>query len=403
MYMREKSVLDRSMGTSLKAINRECAQLKKKHSQLQEQKSNSNLLLENAVAKRMAGSRSNLSAASSIRQIRAQAFIKPEEEASGRVSNITTPTPHALPPKRIQSERPASKSGQSDIKEDKPGPSARPESPVKKTTFKGKGKVTTVQDQPPRQASVKDTGERKGEEHQPAEQSHRRSLTPADLIKHGVIPSHRGSIRRESISGQMFSREEMEEQQRILDLFIHLVEKVDDYVFDPAELSAKIKEMAIERKQHGAAPISRASNSQRHAALPHLQKLHEDPALMKELQSLLHQRRQSVDLARRSSVSKTGSSGTLHHHNAKRRVSGLEMLSDILGAYKSQYKEVTFDPLAMLNCGYLRLSKSNVRELERLCREQGIDPGIHAHTDVEDFQLFDDHEDSEGELREAAV
>ena len=36
---------------------------------------------------------------------------------------------------------------------------------------------------------------------------------------------------------------------------------------------------------------------------------------------------------------------------------------------------------------YLRLSQENIRTMEQMLRDQGIDPGIHSHTDVSKLRL----------------
>jgi hypothetical protein len=48
----------------------------------------------------------------------------------------------------------------------------------------------------------------------------------------------------------------------------------------------------------------------------------------------------------------------------------------------------TFTPRELLNCSYLRLSKSNVEELEQMIRDGGEDPGLHYHSDLSNYDLF---------------
>jgi len=47
-------------------------------------------------------------------------------------------------------------------------------------------------------------------------------------------------------------------------------------------------------------------------------------------------------------------------------------------------------PMEALNCKYLRLNREQVLRLEQLAREEGIDPGIHAHSDVRDIDVYED-------------
>lgn len=42
----------------------------------------------------------------------------------------------------------------------------------------------------------------------------------------------------------------------------------------------------------------------------------------------------------------------------------------------------------MLNCSYLRLSKSNVEAFEQMIRDTGEDPGLHYHSDLTNYDLF---------------
>jgi len=60
------------------------------------------------------------------------------------------------------------------------------------------------------------------------------------------------------------------------------------------------------------------------------------------------------------------------------------------GTPENLRKKVPADmtPLEALNCAWLRLNKEQVRVLEKLCREAGIDPGIHAHSDVSSMDVY---------------
>lgn len=56
----------------------------------------------------------------------------------------------------------------------------------------------------------------------------------------------------------------------------------------------------------------------------------------------------------------------------------------------------------MLACGYLRLSKHNIETLENMIKDSGHDPGIHAHSDVREYDLWADIK-RENELEQAAA
>jgi len=47
-------------------------------------------------------------------------------------------------------------------------------------------------------------------------------------------------------------------------------------------------------------------------------------------------------------------------------------------------------PIDALNCAWLRLTKEQVSILEQRCRDEGIEPGIHAHSDVLNYDVFEE-------------
>lgn len=60
-------------------------------------------------------------------------------------------------------------------------------------------------------------------------------------------------------------------------------------------------------------------------------------------------------------------------------------------------------PMQALYCPWLRLSKEQVLVLEQLCRDEGIDPGVHAHYDVGVMDVFDEireirHSEQQGKM-----
>ena len=48
-----------------------------------------------------------------------------------------------------------------------------------------------------------------------------------------------------------------------------------------------------------------------------------------------------------------------------------------------------FDPVEMLSCRYLRLSKNNVEELTEMCHRASIDVGVHSHLPNECIDLME--------------
>lgn len=62
----------------------------------------------------------------------------------------------------------------------------------------------------------------------------------------------------------------------------------------------------------------------------------------------------------------------------------MQLLEELHGKQKPE-----FTPSEILNCGYLRLSKSNVETLEDMIRESGKDPGIHVHSDTTNINIFE--------------
>lgn len=83
-------------------------------------------------------------------------------------------------------------------------------------------------------------------------------------------------------------------------------------------------------------------------------------------------------------------SATPDSHTARVQMRRLDRLKEILDSLKKKPEAPTFKPMEMLNCSYLRLSKSNVEELEDMVRKAGMDPGIHVHSDLSGYDLFAD-------------
>ncbi|CAG2221867.1 unnamed protein product [Mytilus edulis] len=106
-----------------------------------------------------------------------------------------------------------------------------------------------------------------------------------------------------------------------------------------------------------------------------------DLARLKEVEELLYETSQF----RRKQKSATPDS-----HTARVQMRRLDRLKEILDSMKKKPEAPTFKPMEMLNCSYLRLSKSNVEELEDMVRKAGMDPGIHVHSDLTGYDLFAD-------------
>ena len=84
--------------------------------------------------------------------------------------------------------------------------------------------------------------------------------------------------------------------------------------------------------------------------------------------------------------------------NQRKRLEHIEAILEKL----SRHSATKFDPQEMLACGYLRLSKHNIETLENMIKDSGHDPGIHAHSDVREYDLWADIK-RENELEQAAA
>ncbi|CAH1793996.1 unnamed protein product [Owenia fusiformis] len=74
--------------------------------------------------------------------------------------------------------------------------------------------------------------------------------------------------------------------------------------------------------------------------------------------------------------------GSIAQHQAtphKRKLLALEILIRQLPDIRKELTKFKFDPVEMLSCRYLRLSKNNVERLTTMCEDSGIDVGIHPH------------------------
>ncbi|XP_069113500.1 trichohyalin-like isoform X2 [Argopecten irradians] len=111
-----------------------------------------------------------------------------------------------------------------------------------------------------------------------------------------------------------------------------------------------------------------------------------DLSSLQELENMLRDARQYN--TRKQKESDYG----LHTAENRQQRRRLQFLEEILQALSGN-EAAKFDPLEMLHCCYLRLSKSNIERLEQMVRESGIDPGIHAHSDVTDLDIWQELRD----------
>lgn len=63
-------------------------------------------------------------------------------------------------------------------------------------------------------------------------------------------------------------------------------------------------------------------------------------------------------------------------------------MSEMLGESSNSDARNKLKPMDALNCSWLRLSKRQVQDLEQMVKAEGLDPGIHAHSDVTDYDVF---------------
>ncbi|KAL4234644.1 hypothetical protein ACF0H5_006285 [Mactra antiquata] len=82
----------------------------------------------------------------------------------------------------------------------------------------------------------------------------------------------------------------------------------------------------------------------------------------------------------------------------KKRIQHLE---DVLKRLNPNYDEhkTVLDPAQILQCRYLRLSKSNVESLENMLKEQGKDVGIHVHSDVSNTDIWQGMKEERTDLK----
>ncbi|XP_078577359.1 uncharacterized protein LOC144862594 [Branchiostoma floridae x Branchiostoma japonicum] len=70
----------------------------------------------------------------------------------------------------------------------------------------------------------------------------------------------------------------------------------------------------------------------------------------------------------------------------RKKLMALQLLMNQLPSIVTQPPTPEFNPLEVLSCRYLRLSATNVETLTDMCRQAGIDPGIHPHMTPEQLE-----------------
>ncbi|CAH1251435.1 C16orf78 [Branchiostoma lanceolatum] len=70
----------------------------------------------------------------------------------------------------------------------------------------------------------------------------------------------------------------------------------------------------------------------------------------------------------------------------RNKLMALQLLVNQLPSIMTQPPGPEFNPLEVLSCRYLRLSATNVETLTDMCRQAGIDPGIHPHMTPEQLE-----------------
>ncbi|XP_048253229.1 uncharacterized protein LOC124119150 [Haliotis rufescens] len=206
---------------------------------------------------------------------------------------------------------------------------------------------------------------------------------PKDDVPHKVgahDPKHQAGTSVSSTTGA---------HENIHDLFDMAIQTVASSNDSEFRTSSGILE-GKKQKPHSHSDIS--NRRQSHGSHPHVaaptSKATLDLKALKELEEILKDSRlYSTKKCRQLDGSHDSS---IMRQQKKRMLQLEQLLSSLKIGQKKEAPPVKFDPMEVLNCTYLRLSRSNVESLERMVRESGRDPGIHAHSDVTDFKLFDD-------------
>ncbi|XP_072168836.1 uncharacterized protein [Diadema setosum] len=91
------------------------------------------------------------------------------------------------------------------------------------------------------------------------------------------------------------------------------------------------------------------------------------------------------------------SSNSMQNRRFRARLRALQYINSQMEAIKQQHAnnpKIGFDPVELLRCRYLRLSKSNIDTLTDLCHEMGVEVGLHPHMTIDDVSkfVFESHE-----------
>ncbi|XP_060587250.1 uncharacterized protein LOC132742791 isoform X2 [Ruditapes philippinarum] len=124
-----------------------------------------------------------------------------------------------------------------------------------------------------------------------------------------------------------------------------------------------------------------------------------DLSTLKELESILTDAR--VYSKRKGSTEEYGCLDVAQKRAQKKRI---EHLEQVLRKLNPTYDtSVDIDPMKVLQCSYLRLSKSNIETLENMLKQQGKDVGIHSHMDVEDYDIWKNLKEERVDLQKPPV
>ncbi|XP_061197289.1 uncharacterized protein LOC133205480 [Saccostrea echinata] len=223
-----------------------------------------------------------------------------------------------------------------------------------------------------------------------------------DHQKHSPRESRRQSLpdhRRPSLGGQsrvIAQEDNLEEAQNLYELAIQSVAEAHKQTMPTGQgrrgsLPGE-KRGSLPGERRGSLSTDRPSQLALPEHLPNLSML--DKSAMEDLQELLKEVRIYRD--RKTSEEEHG-----YHSQSRMQRKRLEHIEGILEKL-SRHSATKFDPKEMLSCGYLRLSKHNIAALEDMVREAGQNPGIHAHSDVTDYDIWADIK-REKEEEEAAA
>ncbi|XP_067650986.1 uncharacterized protein [Haliotis asinina] len=177
----------------------------------------------------------------------------------------------------------------------------------------------------------------------------------------------------------------------LYDMAIQTVASSDDMEFGASSAipQKQKQEKHSSSDMRGRRP-SLGSNS--HVASAPASKATLDLKALKELEEILKDSR--LYTTKKCRQLDAGTESSTIRQQKKRMIQLEQLLSSLKIGHKKEIPKVELDPMEVLNCSYLRLSKSNIESLERMVRESGRDPGIHAHSDVTDFELFEKSKDS---------